>query len=659
MKVAVYFMFSVITVGVFAIWLFHKDSVESLRFGSDFILTVKLRSLEVRNSEGMGVLYGEMGLRLRATRYDHCWQEGKVREPVDGCVEWKKMAQLHVNRSDIDNDNQPSASTCYTLSWESLTDAFSVEDCYYLQDYLWFGYLNNYTQPWPVEGVSLTEFDYYQSYPEQQTINLVPIWFGSQGVSIFVDSSFPFAISWNVSDKKQFCLMSRKKFDADANSTKLLQYTICQSSSIRDVYVATHDYQRGIDGNLTNETDYSSLLLANLSKPIISGNLTEIESQLNSSCSLVEVDDRWEREFGDLVVDGDREEEISDVINTAGRRECRPMFPISGFFSYNSKNFEEGVKKQYFMKDNLDLVTKLVKWRGKEGAVLDVSNPHAIDWFLDLAANLRDTYSIGAFRMYHLNLPSDSVYQSSNITYLDYTRVFYKELTSLNIPVLLEVATGFISFPVYIPVRLTFHGPPGSSCLNSSIPFSVTLGMSGYSLLVAESDETALLSASREMLYRWLQLAIFFPVFKIPNIPLMKEDIMQRYLQDLMEFRNAKILPHLTSALDERSTRPAIRPLSWLAPEDEVAVRVSDQFLLGGKLMVAPALCENSTQRQVYFPPGTVWHIKESDFGGKNFSSKQNTDSHVARERNFSTWSTATVLDSVNRTFDVIPYFEL
>ena len=75
MKIAVYFMFGVISIGVFAIWLFHKDSIESLRFDSNFVLTVKLRSLEIKNNEGDGVLYGDMGRKLLATPYDHCWDD--------------------------------------------------------------------------------------------------------------------------------------------------------------------------------------------------------------------------------------------------------------------------------------------------------------------------------------------------------------------------------------------------------------------------------------------------------------------------------------------------------------------------------------------------------------------------------------------------------
>lgn len=42
MKIAVYVMFGIIAVGVFAIWLFHKDQIESIKFKTNFLFTVKV-----------------------------------------------------------------------------------------------------------------------------------------------------------------------------------------------------------------------------------------------------------------------------------------------------------------------------------------------------------------------------------------------------------------------------------------------------------------------------------------------------------------------------------------------------------------------------------------------------------------------------------------
>ncbi|XP_012937412.1 myogenesis-regulating glycosidase isoform X2 [Aplysia californica] len=603
MKIAVYFMFGVISIGVFAIWLFHKDTVESLRFGSNFILTVKLRSLEIKNNEGDGVLYGDMGRKLLATPYDHCWDD-KYESYEANCLYWRKMARLRVEK----NDN--SSSVCYTLMWEGLQPSFSVEDCFYLQHYHWYGYLNNMTSPWPISGVSLRNEEYYVEYPKEQTENLAPIWFGEQGVAVFVDSSFPFTVSWNETDKRQFCIMSTLEQRDENVPADLLQYTVCQSSSLKDVYTASQNHRQQVDTDFGFKRTHKSFLLP---KPIhalsAKENLPELLLQLQrneSQCSLIELYDDWEEEFGDLSVDPIMVDKVDNLIKTAAAHQCYPILPISTFFSYKSKHFEEGINRTFFVQDHLNLVTKMVQWRGQEGAVLDVSNPHAAEWFLGHIRRLIVQLEVRALKLFHLNVPPDSTYHDSNMTYLDYTRIFYRDLASLNISLVLELATGFIPVPVYTPVRMSFYGEPGSSCLNTSIPYSLVLGMSGYSLLIADADRMALQSTTEEMFIRWLQLAIFFPVLEIPSIPLLKEKKMQKFLREVLTLRDVQLLPYLTQVWEEQPELPIIRPLWWLAPQDPQAAVINDQFLIGDRLLVAPVLCEGSGQRQVYLPQG-LW----------------------------------------------------
>ena len=56
-----------------------------------------------------------------------------------------------------------------------------------------------------------------------------------------------------------------------------------------------------------------------------------------------------------------------------------------------------------------------------------------------------------------------------------------------------------------------------------------------------------------------------------------------------------------------RTGRPVLRPLLWLDPRDEIAVRCGDQFLVGDSLLVAPILRQGARVRSVYLPAGT-WY---------------------------------------------------
>lgn len=52
---------------------------------------------------------------------------------------------------------------------------------------------------------------------------------------------------------------------------------------------------------------------------------------------------------------------------------------------------------------------------------------------------------------------------------------------------------------------------------------------------------------------------------------------------------------------------PLIRPLWWLAPNDQHAQVCDDQFLLGNDILVAPVVVPAARNRNIYLPSGQ-WH---------------------------------------------------
>ncbi|RUS74142.1 hypothetical protein EGW08_018097 [Elysia chlorotica] len=608
LKVSVYCMFGIIAMGVFVIWLFHKDSKESLRFGSMFLFTVKLRRLEIKSYEGDGVLYGDMGRRLLATPYDHCWHND-YKDYEENCLQWIDTAKLHVEQYVPGNDTSHGA--CYTLRWVGLSSKFVAEDCFYLQQYRWYGVLTNYTPVWPIENVHLEDLtDYYDEYPSVQDDNLVPIWYGSQGVAIFVDSGFHFSMGWNTTKKRQFCIRSKLSYDPKRPTRDLLRYTVCQASSIKDVYHLAQKHRKDLDTDFPPENEKHDLLRLPIRALAQERDLQELVGQLEnneSTCSLFEIYDEWEKSYGDLVVNPDLLPKLEHVISVAERRPtgCHPILPVSTFFTYSSKLFQEGAEKRYFVRDQDNLVTRLVLWRNQEGAVLDVTNPDAAEWFLGHVVRLVRQLKVHALKLLHLNIPPDSSYHDENMTHLDYTRIFHRDLASLtamNISLLVERASGFIPLPVYTPVRTMFYEKNGDKCFNTSVPYTLTMGLSGYPLLIADAD--LLTNPTTAMFMRWLQLAVFFPVMEIPNLPLLKNRTMQNFLREILELRLSELMPYLEKVWTKEPGLPILRPLLWDWPNDLEAQIVSDQFMVGDSLLVAPVLCERTTRRKVYLPAG-------------------------------------------------------
>lgn len=67
--------------------------------------------------------------------------------------------------------------------------------------------------------------------------------------------------------------------------------------------------------------------------------------------------------------------------------------------------------------------------------------------------------------------------------------------------------------------------------------------------------------------------------------------------------------PYILDVMKEAHEKgaPAMRTLFWNFPEDKKSWEVSDEFCLGGDILVAPVLYENQRSREVYLPAGVNW----------------------------------------------------
>jgi alpha-glucosidase len=147
--------------------------------------------------------------------------------------------------------------------------------------------------------------------------------------------------------------------------------------------------------------------------------------------------------------------------------------------------------------------------------------------------------------------------------------------------------------------------------LELSIAMLLGLGLSGVSF--AGVDVPGFLGrASGEMLVRWMQAGLFYPLlrnhsakgtppqepwrFGEPYLSLTRECLERRY----------RLLPTLYSLMHEASVEglPVMRPLVMYAPGEVEALATDDAFLFGRDLLVAPVVRQGRTRRLVYLPEG-------------------------------------------------------
>lgn len=115
-----------------------------------------------------------------------------------------------------------------------------------------------------------------------------------------------------------------------------------------------------------------------------------------------------------------------------------------------------------------------------------------------------------------------------------------------------------------------------------------------------------------ELLVRWYQLGAFYPLFRnhSQNVSCRQEpwafgDETTRLIRDAVRLRY-HLLPLLYQLAHtmSRTGEPILRPLFWHYPGRRAA-RVTDQFLFGRDLLVAPVVERGARERMVWLPPGT------------------------------------------------------
>ena len=141
----------------------------------------------------------------------------------------------------------------------------------------------------------------------------------------------------------------------------------------------------------------------------------------------------------------------------------------------------------------------------------------------------------------------------------------------------------------------------------------------------------------RELMVRWFQFGVFCPVLRMHGYrrPYKEHgnmndmsgecntgsgnelwsfgpevyEIMVRYIKI-----RERLIPYIESCLkiSKNSGLPVMRPLFFDYPEDEKVYSISDEYMFGHELLVAPILEYGISEREVYLPKGMDWIDKFS-----------------------------------------------
>ena len=114
--------------------------------------------------------------------------------------------------------------------------------------------------------------------------------------------------------------------------------------------------------------------------------------------------------------------------------------------------------------------------------------------------------------------------------------------------------------------------------------------------------------ATEDLLLRWTELGMFTPLFRNHSAKGTRRQEFYRY-EHVQDFRNLvalryALIPYLYSEFMKAALENDMNfiPLAFAYPDDEIAVHVEDQILVGESIMIAPIYKQNAIGRFVYLP---------------------------------------------------------
>ena len=154
------------------------------------------------------------------------------------------------------------------------------------------------------------------------------------------------------------------------------------------------------------------------------------------------------------------------------------------------------------------------------------------------------------------------------------------------------------------------------------VPAMLNLGLAGQPFVThdiagfaspRDSDE----GSSKELFQRWTELGAFTPVMrthdgadKLNNWRWNKDEDTTTHFRKFAYVHCALMNDFMTLAAEaETNGAPILRHLMLVFPDDRATWDISDQFMIGDSLLVAPVTEQGATSRSVYFPAGTWFNV--------------------------------------------------
>ena len=314
----------------------------------------------------------------------------------------------------------------------------------------------------------------------------------------------------------------------------------------------------------------------------------------------------------------------------------------------NYAAYQSGLKEKVFVKKPDGNLFIGPVWPG-DAAFPDFTDDHARDWWakqiaafasVGLAGIWNDMNEPAVFNVASGTMPDDVIFHRNGkaISHAEAHNVFGQQMSRATREGLLRLRPGQRPF---VLTRDTYSGGQRYAAvwtgdntadwahLKDGITTLLGLGLSGVPF-VGNDIGGFIGKGDAELWTRWAQAGAFFPFMRAhaedsapDKEPWAYGPEFEGYNRTAIE-RRYRFLPYIYNCFHETAETgmPMMRALVLQYPDDPATPGISDEYLFGSDLLVAPVLQPHATGRQVYLPKGDWYDLRDDRQlgGGKSVS---------------------------------------
>ena len=323
---------------------------------------------------------------------------------------------------------------------------------------------------------------------------------------------------------------------------------------------------------------------------------------------IIMIDDNWQEDYGKWNFHQGRFPDPKEMMKELKELGFKVMLWVCPFVSADSDVYRKLEKKGIFMLDNTEKPA-MVRWWNGVSALLDLTNPESEKWFKGVLNGLINEYGVDGFK---LDAGDGRFYKG------------IKSLKDVNPNTHTELFAKIgLSYP-YNEYRATWKmgGQPLVQRLHDKshdwkdlkklIPHMLLEGIMGYPFscpdMIGGGQFTSFLDDApidQELVVRSTQVHALMPMMQFSVAPWRILDRKHfNAVLDAVSLRDEFKETILTLA--EKASingEPIVRSMEYVYPHNGY-VHITDQFMLGNHILVAPFLSKGEGSRKVVLPKG-------------------------------------------------------